>query len=66
MGDEFVSTEHLLYGLATGDSDVAKLLSGAGASPQALRDAFIKVRQRLGSPVPTRAKYQALESTPPT
>ena len=43
MNDEFVSTEHLLYGLATGDSDVAKLLTGAGASPQALRDAFAAV-----------------------
>jgi ATP-dependent Clp protease ATP-binding subunit ClpB len=40
MDDEYVSTEHLLVGLATGDSDVAKLLSSHGASPQALRDAF--------------------------
>ena len=62
MGDEFVSTEHLLYGLATGDSDVAKLLTGAGASPQALRDAFVKVRgsARVTSADP-EAKYQALE-----
>ena len=28
MDDEYVSTEHLLVGLATGDSDVAKLLTG--------------------------------------
>ena len=28
MDDEYVSTEHLLYGLASGDSDVAKLLTG--------------------------------------
>jgi ATP-dependent Clp protease ATP-binding subunit ClpB len=35
MDDEYVSTEHLLVGLATGDSDVAKLLTGHGASPQA-------------------------------
>ncbi len=62
MGDEFVSTEHLLYGLATGDSDVAKLLTNAGASPQALRDAFVKVRgsARVTSADP-EAKYQALE-----
>ncbi len=26
MDDEYVSTEHLLYGLASGDSDVAKIL----------------------------------------
>jgi len=62
MGDEYVSTEHLLAGLATGDSDVAKLLTGAGASPQALRDAFVKVRgsARVTSADP-EASYQALE-----
>ena len=62
MGDEFVSTEHLMVGLATGDSDVAKLLTGAGASPQALREAFVKVRgsARVTSADP-EAKYQALE-----
>ena len=62
MDDEYVSTEHLMVGLATGDSDVAKLLTGHGASPQALREAFVKVR---GSPRVTSADpestYQALE-----
>jgi ATP-dependent Clp protease ATP-binding subunit ClpB len=73
MDDEYVSTEHLLVGLAghsgrsaraasEGDSDVAKLLTGHGASPQALRDAFVKVRgsARVTSPEP-EATYQALE-----
>ena len=62
MDDEYVSTEHLMVGLATGDSDVAKLLTGAGASPQALREAFTKVRgsARVTSPDP-EASYQALE-----
>uniref|UniRef100_UPI003F98E24F Clp protease N-terminal domain-containing protein n=1 Tax=Mycobacterium sp. TaxID=1785 RepID=UPI003F98E24F len=62
MDDEYVSTEHLLVGLATGDSDVAKLLTGHGASPQALRDAFVKVRgsARVTNPDP-EATYQALE-----
>ena len=62
MDDEYVSTEHLLVGLATGDSDVAKLLTGHGASPQALRDGFVKVRgsARVTSPDP-EATYQALE-----
>ncbi|MCW1957424.1 MAG: ATP-dependent chaperone ClpB [Mycobacterium sp.] len=62
MGDEFVSTEHLMVGLATGDSDVAKLLTNAGASPQALREAFVKVRgsARVTSADP-EAQYQALE-----
>src|SRR6195952_5238978 len=62
MDDEFVSTEHLLVGLATGDSDVAKVLTGHGASPQALREAFAKVRgsARVTSPDP-EGTYQALE-----
>ena len=62
MDDEYVSTEHLMVGLATGDSEVAKLLTGHGASPQALRDAFVKVRgsARVTSPDP-EATYQALE-----
>src|ERR1700688_4127939 len=62
LDDEYVSTEHLLVGLATGDSDTAKLLTGHGASPEALRDAFTKVRgsARVTSPDP-EATYQALE-----
>ncbi|MCV7192618.1 ATP-dependent chaperone ClpB [Mycolicibacterium brumae] len=62
MDDEYVSTEHLLYGLASGDSDVAKLLANAGASPDALREAFVKVRgsARVTSPDP-EGSYQALE-----
>jgi ATP-dependent Clp protease ATP-binding subunit ClpB len=62
MDDEYVSTEHLMVGLATGDSDVAKLLTGHGASPQALREAFVKVRgsARVTSADP-EGSYQALE-----
>src|SRR5260370_33858242 len=62
MDDEYVSTEHLMVGLATGDSDVGKLLPAHGASPQALRDAFVKVRgsARVTNPDP-EATYQALE-----
>src|SRR5689334_844351 len=70
MDDEYVSTEHLMVGLAGGlggsaaaaDSDVAKLLTGHGASPQALREAFVKVRgsTRVTSPDP-EGSYQALE-----
>src|SRR5689334_9951686 len=62
MDDEYVSTEHLLYGLASGDSDVAKVLTGHGAAPQTLRDAFAKVRgsARVTSPDP-EGSYQALE-----
>jgi ATP-dependent Clp protease ATP-binding subunit ClpB len=62
MQDEYVSTEHLMVGLADGGSDVAKLLSGHGATPQALREAFTAVRgsARVTSPDP-EGSYQALE-----
>ncbi|MFD4295035.1 ATP-dependent chaperone ClpB [Rhodococcus sp. NPDC058505] len=62
MDDEYVSTEHVLFGLASGDSDIAKLLVGHGATPQALREAFTAVRgsARVTSPDP-EGSYQALE-----
>src|SRR4051812_36061578 len=62
MDDEYVSTEHLLFGLASGNSEVGKLLTNHGASPEALREAFVKVRgsARVTSPDP-EATYQALE-----
>ena len=62
MDDEYVSTEHVLFGLASGDGDVAKILAGHGATPQALRDAFTTVRgsARVTSPDP-EGSYQALE-----
>ncbi|WP_336881275.1 ATP-dependent chaperone ClpB [Rhodococcus globerulus] len=62
MDDEYVSTEHVLYGLADGDSDVAALLKNHGATPIALREAFTTVRgsARVTSPEP-EGTYQALE-----
>ncbi|MBC7304651.1 MAG: ATP-dependent chaperone ClpB [Nocardia sp.] len=62
LGDEYVSTENLLVGLADGDSEVAKLLRNHGATPEALRDAFATVRgsARVTNPDP-EASYQALE-----
>ncbi|OHT85324.1 ATP-dependent chaperone ClpB [Mycobacteroides saopaulense] len=62
LNDDYVSTEHLLVGLATGDSDIAKLLANNGATPQALRDAFVQVRGsgRVTSAEP-EATFQALE-----
>ncbi|HNP55623.1 MAG TPA: ATP-dependent chaperone ClpB [Gordonia sp. (in: high G+C Gram-positive bacteria)] len=62
LGDEYVSTEHLMVGLAEGDSDAAKLLVNNGATPDALRDAFVNVRgtARVTSPDP-ESTYQALE-----
>ncbi|RJK94285.1 ATP-dependent chaperone ClpB [Vallicoccus soli] len=65
LGDEFVSTEHVLVGLAGtsgGDGGVADLLRGLGATPEALRAGFSAVRgsRRVTSADP-EATYQALE-----
>ncbi|HEX5404831.1 MAG TPA: ATP-dependent chaperone ClpB [Pseudonocardiaceae bacterium] len=62
MGDEYVSTEHLLTGLAAEGGAVAELLRRHGATADALRDAFIKVRgsARVTSPDP-EGTYKALE-----
>ena len=62
MGDEYVSTEHLLVGLADAGGQVAQLLRRHGATPDALLEAFAKVRgsARVTSPDP-EGTYQALE-----
>ncbi|RJQ84373.1 ATP-dependent chaperone ClpB [Amycolatopsis panacis] len=62
LGDEYVSTEHLLVGLATEGAQVADLLKRHGATPDALREAFAKVRgsARVSSPDP-ESTFKALE-----
>ena len=62
MRDDYVSTEHLLVGLAADGGKAAALLTEAGAGPQQLVDAFEKVRghARVTSQDP-EATYQALE-----
>ncbi|PWV45695.1 ATP-dependent chaperone ClpB [Nocardiopsis sp. L17-MgMaSL7] len=44
MEDEYVSTEHLLVGLATDGGEAARLLNEAGAAPDTLLEAFERVR----------------------
>ncbi|HXW47348.1 MAG TPA: ATP-dependent chaperone ClpB [Streptosporangiaceae bacterium] len=62
MQDEYVSTEHLLVGLAADGGEAATLLQNAGAGPQQLVDAFEQVRghARVTSQDP-EGTYQALE-----
>ncbi|MFD9705069.1 ATP-dependent chaperone ClpB [Lentzea sp. NPDC059081] len=62
MGDEYVSTEHLLVGLAQHGGQVADLLRRHGATPDALKEAFSRVRgsARVTSPDP-EGTYKALE-----
>ncbi len=63
LGDDYVSTEHLMVGLAEEGGDAATLLKGVGATPKALLDAFEQVRggsRRVTSKDP-EGSYQALE-----
>src|SRR5947208_2951553 len=62
LGDEYVSTEHLLVGLATEGGQVADLLKRHRATPDALREAFAKVRgsARITSADP-ESTFKALE-----
>jgi ATP-dependent Clp protease ATP-binding subunit ClpB len=62
MSDEYVSTEHLVVGLATDGGQAASLLRAAGAGPKQLTDAFEQVRghARVTSQDP-EGTYQALE-----
>ncbi|WP_242883372.1 ATP-dependent chaperone ClpB [Actinomadura litoris] len=62
LEDEYVSTEHLLVGLAADGGPAAGLLKEVGATPEALLDAFEKVRghARVTSENP-EGTYQSLE-----
>ena len=61
LEDEYVSTEHLLVGLAHVDSPVRQLLNGHGVTAEQLRAAFTQVRgsARVTSPDP-ESTYDAL------
>ncbi|MDP9847332.1 ATP-dependent chaperone ClpB [Streptosporangium lutulentum] len=62
LEDDYVSTEHLLVGLAADGGPIAELLKAQGATPNALLDAFEQVRghARVTTATPEDT-YQALE-----
>ena len=62
LGDEYVSTEHLLVGIAADGGQAAALLRGAGATADTLTEAFTEVRgsAKVTSEDP-EGTYQALE-----
>ena len=62
LGDEYVSAEILLIGIATGQSEAAKSLQDAGATPEALKGALTSVRgnRRVTTEDPEE-QYQALD-----
>jgi ATP-dependent Clp protease ATP-binding subunit ClpB len=61
-GDEYISAEHLLLGLASGDGEVADVLRQHGATPSALSEALKSVRgsARVTTPDP-EGTFQALD-----
>ena len=63
LGDQYVSTEHLLLALTEGLTAAAKLLTGAGVTREAILAALNEVRVGRGSVTDQtlEAKYQALE-----
>ncbi len=62
LGDEYVSTEHLLVGLAADGGEAKTTLNSAGATPEALLEAFTQIRgsARVTSEDPEDT-YKALE-----
>jgi len=62
LGDEYVSTEHLLLGLAKDQGDAGEALRSLGANREALLDALPNVRgsARVTTPDP-EGTFQALE-----
>jgi ATP-dependent Clp protease ATP-binding subunit ClpB len=62
LGDEYISTEHLLVGLAADGGDAKPILAAAGATPDVLLEAFSQIRgsARVTSPDPEET-YKALE-----
>ncbi|MET7440035.1 ATP-dependent chaperone ClpB [Streptomyces sp. NPDC005496] len=62
LGDEFLSTEHLLIGIAAKGGRTADVLSSQGASAKKLLDAFQKTRggRRVTTADP-EGQYKALE-----
>ena len=62
LGDQYVSTEVLLVGIAAGESDAAQLLTRHGATVDALKAAFASVRgnHKVTTEDP-EGQFQALE-----
>jgi ATP-dependent Clp protease ATP-binding subunit ClpB len=62
LGDEYISTEHLLVGLAVDGGEAKAILATAGAAPDALLEAFSQIRgsARVTSQDP-EGTYKALE-----
>ncbi|WMX48923.1 ATP-dependent chaperone ClpB [Streptomyces roseicoloratus] len=62
LGDEYLSTEHLLIGIAAKGGRAGELLDGQGATARRLQDAFEKARgTRRVTTADPEGSYKALE-----
>ncbi|WP_370249053.1 ATP-dependent chaperone ClpB [Nocardioides sp.] len=62
MGDDFVTTEHLLLGISAVDSPAQRVLSEAGLSGEKLREGVVALRgQRRVTSQDAEASFEALE-----
>ncbi|MEU8618081.1 ATP-dependent chaperone ClpB [Streptomyces sp. NPDC048623] len=62
LGDDFLSTEHLLIGIAAKGGRAGELLDGQGATAARLQDAFTKTRgSRRVTTADPEGSYKALE-----
>ncbi|HEX6673786.1 MAG TPA: ATP-dependent chaperone ClpB [Actinomycetes bacterium] len=62
LGDQYVSTEHLLAGMAAGDGEAARLLAEAGVTRESVLAALAEVRgSRRVTDQDPESKFQALE-----
>jgi len=62
LGDEYISTEHLLLGLVQAKDDAGRILREAGVTESTLSESLSQIRgsHRVTDPTP-EDKYQALE-----
>ena len=61
MGDEYVSTEHLLLALAASDSEAGRLLAGAGADPARLEQVLPQLRPNPVTSANPEGTFEALK-----
>ena len=60
-GDAYVSTEHLLIALAASKDEAGRILSSAGATPEALSEALARLRPEAITSADPEGSFEALK-----
>ena len=60
-GDAYVSTEHLLIALAASKDEAGRILSSAGATPEALSEALARLRPEAITSADPESSFEALK-----